>query len=57
VVAITSVNNGDVILIAGKGPDQGRYMAGALILPDDRQVAAQALASRAAAENATNDDG
>ncbi len=42
-----------MILIAGKGHEQGQYVAGTVIPFDDRQVASQALLLRRASEDAT----
>jgi UDP-N-acetylmuramoyl-L-alanyl-D-glutamate--2,6-diaminopimelate ligase len=52
-LAIASAGKGDVVLIAGKGHEQGQYVAGAVIPFDDREVAAAALLHRRAAEDAT----
>ena len=41
------------MLIAGKGHEQGQYVAGLVIPFDDREVAAQALLRRQAGEDAT----
>lgn len=51
--AIASAGKGDVILIAGKGHEQGQYVAGTVVPFDDRQVAAEALLRRRASEDAT----
>jgi UDP-N-acetylmuramoyl-L-alanyl-D-glutamate--2,6-diaminopimelate ligase len=51
--AIGGAGKGDVVLVAGKGHEHGQY-AGGLVIPfDDRDVAAQALLRRRAAEDAT----
>jgi UDP-N-acetylmuramoyl-L-alanyl-D-glutamate--2,6-diaminopimelate ligase len=52
-LAVGSAGKGDVILIAGKGHEQGQYVAGTVIPFDDRQVATQALLRRKASEDAT----
>ena len=52
-LAVGSAGKGDVILIAGKGHEQGQYAAGAVTPFDDRQVAVQALLRRRASEDAT----
>ena len=41
------------MLIAGKGHEQGQYVAGAVIPFDDREVASEALLRRRASEDAT----
>jgi UDP-N-acetylmuramoyl-L-alanyl-D-glutamate--2,6-diaminopimelate ligase len=46
-LAVAAAAKGDVVLIAGKGHEQGQYV-GTTVLPfDDRQVAQQALARQA----------
>jgi UDP-N-acetylmuramoyl-L-alanyl-D-glutamate--2,6-diaminopimelate ligase len=50
-LAIGSAGKGDVILIAGKGHERGQYVSGSVIPFDDREVAAEALTQRQAAEN------
>ncbi len=52
-LAITSAGKGDVVLIAGKGHEHGQYIGGAVIPFDDREVAAEAVQRRRAAEDAT----
>jgi UDP-N-acetylmuramoyl-L-alanyl-D-glutamate--2,6-diaminopimelate ligase len=52
-LAVGSAGKGDVILIAGKGHEQGQYVAGTVTPFDDRQVAAQALLRRRSGEDAT----
>ncbi len=52
-MAIAAAGKGDVVLIAGKGHEHGQYVAGAVIPFDDREVAAEALLRRRAAEDAT----
>jgi hypothetical protein len=41
------------VLIAGKGHEQGQYVAGAVIPFDDREVASEALLRHRASEDAT----
>lgn len=45
--AIASANNGDVVVIAGKGHEKGQYMGGIVVPFDDREVALAALRRRA----------
>jgi UDP-N-acetylmuramoyl-L-alanyl-D-glutamate--2,6-diaminopimelate ligase len=52
-LAVGSAGKGDMILIAGKGHEQGQYVAGAVIPFDDRQVVSQALLLRRGSEDAT----
>jgi len=52
-LAIDGAAKGDVVLIAGKGHEQGQYVAGSVIPFDDREVAAEALMRRRAREDAT----
>jgi UDP-N-acetylmuramoyl-L-alanyl-D-glutamate--2,6-diaminopimelate ligase len=56
-LAIASAGKGDVVLIAGKGHEHGQYVGGAVIPFDDREVAAEALERRVAAEDATRTEG
>src|SRR5215469_5983019 len=49
VMAVGSAAKGDVVLIAGKGHERGQYVGDRVIPFDDRDVAARALAGRAAA--------
>jgi UDP-N-acetylmuramoyl-L-alanyl-D-glutamate--2,6-diaminopimelate ligase len=56
-LAIGSAGKGDVVLVAGKGHERGQYVGGAVIPFDDREVAADALAARRAAEDATMSGG
>jgi len=51
--AIAAAGKGDVVLIAGKGHETGQYVGATVIPFDDREVAAQALARRRRAEDAT----
>jgi UDP-N-acetylmuramoyl-L-alanyl-D-glutamate--2,6-diaminopimelate ligase len=51
-LAIGSAAKGDVLVIAGKGHEQGQYIGGAVIPFDDREVAEQALARRTAVDMA-----
>jgi UDP-N-acetylmuramoyl-L-alanyl-D-glutamate--2,6-diaminopimelate ligase len=53
-LAVSSAVKGDVLVIAGKGHEQGQYVGGAVIPFDDRQVAEQALARRVAADAANS---
>ena len=48
VMAVGGAAKGDVVLIAGKGHERGQYVADRVIPFDDREVAAQAVADRAA---------
>ena len=52
-LAIASAGKGDVVLVAGKGHEQGQYVAGAVIPFDDREVASEALLRRRSSEDAT----
>ena len=52
-LAVDGAGKGDVVLIAGKGHEQGQYIAGSVIPFDDREVAAAALMRRRAREDAT----
>jgi UDP-N-acetylmuramoyl-L-alanyl-D-glutamate--2,6-diaminopimelate ligase len=45
-LAISRAAPGDVVVVAGKGHEQGQYVGGEVIPFDDREVAAQALARR-----------
>jgi UDP-N-acetylmuramoyl-L-alanyl-D-glutamate--2,6-diaminopimelate ligase len=51
--AIASAGKGDIVLIAGKGHERGQYAGGSVVPFDDREVAAEALGRRRAAEEAT----
>ena len=51
-LAISTARSGDVVLVAGKGHEQGQYVGGRVIPFDDREVAAQAIARRARAHAA-----
>jgi UDP-N-acetylmuramoyl-L-alanyl-D-glutamate--2,6-diaminopimelate ligase len=51
--AIAAAGKGDVVLIAGKGHETGQYLGPTVIQFDDREVAAEALARRCRAEDAT----
>jgi UDP-N-acetylmuramoyl-L-alanyl-D-glutamate--2,6-diaminopimelate ligase len=51
--AIDAAGKGDVVLIAGKGHEAGQYIGSTVLQFDDREVAAQALARRRRAEDAT----
>jgi len=52
-LAVAGAGKGDVVLIAGKGHEQGQYAGGAVIPFDDREVASEALLRRRASEDAT----
>jgi UDP-N-acetylmuramoyl-L-alanyl-D-glutamate--2,6-diaminopimelate ligase len=52
-MAIAAASKGDVVLIAGKGHEQGQYVAGAVNPFDDREVASAALLRRRASEDGT----
>jgi len=56
-LAIGSAGKGDVVIIAGKGHEQGQYIGGAVIPFDDREVAAEALQRRRATDDATMSSG
>ena len=49
-LAVGGAGKGDVVLVAGKGHERGQYIGGTVIPFDDREVAAEAAAARAAAE-------
>jgi UDP-N-acetylmuramoyl-L-alanyl-D-glutamate--2,6-diaminopimelate ligase len=51
--AVAGAAKGDVLVIAGKGHERGQYIGRAVIPFDDREVAAEALHRRRAAEDAT----
>jgi UDP-N-acetylmuramoyl-L-alanyl-D-glutamate--2,6-diaminopimelate ligase len=51
-LAIAQAGKGDVVLVAGKGHERGQYVDGMVIPFDDREVAAEAIAARAAGEGA-----
>jgi UDP-N-acetylmuramoyl-L-alanyl-D-glutamate--2,6-diaminopimelate ligase len=46
--AVAMANKGDVLVIAGKGHERGQYVGRSVLPFDDREVAAEALARRAA---------
>ncbi|MFI0349649.1 UDP-N-acetylmuramoyl-L-alanyl-D-glutamate--2,6-diaminopimelate ligase [Actinomadura sp. 9N407] len=48
-LAIERARRGDVIVVAGKGHEQGQYVAGEVFPFDDREVVREALRRRAAA--------
>jgi UDP-N-acetylmuramoyl-L-alanyl-D-glutamate--2,6-diaminopimelate ligase len=52
VLAVEGAAKGDVIVIAGKGHEQGQYVGAQVVPFDDREVAAQALAGRRRTEQA-----
>jgi len=56
-LAIGSAGKGDVVLIAGKGHEQGQYIGSTVIPFDDRDVATEALDRRRAADDATTTSG
>jgi UDP-N-acetylmuramoyl-L-alanyl-D-glutamate--2,6-diaminopimelate ligase len=56
-LAIGSAGKGDVVLIAGKGHEHGQYIGSTVIPFDDREVAAEALDRRRAADDATMTSG
>jgi UDP-N-acetylmuramoyl-L-alanyl-D-glutamate--2,6-diaminopimelate ligase len=45
-LAIARAAPGDVVLVAGKGHEQGQYIAGEVLPFDDRQVVAEAIRTR-----------
>jgi UDP-N-acetylmuramoyl-L-alanyl-D-glutamate--2,6-diaminopimelate ligase len=45
-LAIGRAERGDVIVVAGKGHEQGQYISGEVIPFDDREVVAEAIAAR-----------
>ncbi|WP_084956657.1 UDP-N-acetylmuramoyl-L-alanyl-D-glutamate--2,6-diaminopimelate ligase [Thermoactinospora rubra] len=45
-LAIAGAGRGDVVVVAGKGHEQGQYVSGEVIPFDDRQVVAEAIESR-----------
>jgi len=49
-LAVAGAGKGDVVLVAGKGHERGQYVGGTVIPFDDREMAAEAAAARAAAE-------
>jgi UDP-N-acetylmuramoyl-L-alanyl-D-glutamate--2,6-diaminopimelate ligase len=51
--AVATAGKGDVVIIAGKGHEQGQYVAGTVIPFDDREAAGEALVRCRAAEDAT----
>jgi UDP-N-acetylmuramoyl-L-alanyl-D-glutamate--2,6-diaminopimelate ligase len=57
VMAVGGAAKGDVVLIAGKGHERGQYVADHVIPFDDREVAVQALADRAARQAPRGDPG
>lgn len=48
--ALAAARNGDAVLIAGKGHEQGQEVAGQVLAFDDREVAERALASMSDAD-------
>jgi UDP-N-acetylmuramoyl-L-alanyl-D-glutamate--2,6-diaminopimelate ligase len=55
-LAIAAAGKGDVVLVAGKGHERGQYLGTAVIPFDDREVAAAALARRAAGARTATED-
>ena len=49
-LAVDGAGKGDIVLVAGKGHERGQEIGGTVIPFDDRVVAAEAAAARAAAE-------
>jgi UDP-N-acetylmuramoyl-L-alanyl-D-glutamate--2,6-diaminopimelate ligase len=47
VLAVGRARSGDVIIVAGKGHEQGQYVSGEIVPFDDRDVVRQALRDRA----------
>lgn len=45
-LAIARAGRGDVIVVAGKGHEQGQYVSGEVIPFDDREVVAEAIDAR-----------
>lgn len=45
-LAIGRAERGDVVVVAGKGHEQGQYISGEVIPFDDREVVAEAIAAR-----------
>ncbi|WP_093170331.1 UDP-N-acetylmuramoyl-L-alanyl-D-glutamate--2,6-diaminopimelate ligase [Sinosporangium album] len=45
-LAVDRAEHGDVVVVAGKGHEQGQYVAGEVIPFDDRQVVAEAVRAR-----------
>ena len=56
-LAIGGARPGDVVVVAGKGHETGQYISGSVIPFDDRQVAADALARRGAAQGGSEHGG
>ncbi|WP_285779813.1 UDP-N-acetylmuramoyl-L-alanyl-D-glutamate--2,6-diaminopimelate ligase [Microtetraspora sp. NBRC 13810] len=50
-LAIDRAERGDVVVVAGKGHEQGQYIAGEVLPFDDRQVVAEAIGRRADTES------
>jgi UDP-N-acetylmuramoyl-L-alanyl-D-glutamate--2,6-diaminopimelate ligase len=51
-LAISGATPGDVVVVAGKGHEQGQYVGGDVIPFDDREMAARAIAGRGRAHRA-----
>jgi UDP-N-acetylmuramoyl-L-alanyl-D-glutamate--2,6-diaminopimelate ligase len=45
-LAVDRARRGDVVLVAGKGHEQGQYIAGEVLPFDDREVVRRALRER-----------
>ena len=54
-LAVGRARRGDVVLVAGKGHEQGQYVAGEVLPFDDREVVRQALRARRGAPGDTPD--
>ncbi len=51
-LAISGAESGDVVVVAGKGHEQGQYVGGDVIPFDDRQVVAEAIRRRESRKDA-----